>query len=276
MSEVIAALDNSLAATPVLTTALALGEVLAADIVPVHVTVNGARVAENIADHVGLTLRTRPGPVVDALLEETEPEHVFGLVLGARGTPGDPRPLGATAFAIATAIRKPVVVVPPDARPTDGLQRVLIPIEDGLSASLTPTSIIRLASTTALDAVALHVEDPTELPAFTDQPQHEHTAWTREFLRRYCPWGIEAIRLEFRTGNAANVVPAVAEQESADIIAMAWAQELARGRAPVVRAALAQAKVPVMLVPVAVPADADAPLTREEEGAWNRSQSLRV
>jgi hypothetical protein len=274
MNEIIAALDNSLAATPVLTTALALAELLDANVVPMHVAVNGSRVAENVAEHVGVALQTRPGPVVDRLLEEVGPEHVFGVVLGARGTPGDRRPLGSTAVAIATAIRKPVVVVPPDARPTRGLQRVLIPIEDGFSASFTPTSIIRLAQSTALEVLAVHVEEPGALPAFTDQPQHEHTAWAREFLRRYCPWGIDTIRLEFRIGNASEIVPSVAEQERVDIVALAWAQELAEGRAPIVRATLARAKVPVMLVPVAVLDDADQPLTREE--SWSRSQLSRV
>jgi nucleotide-binding universal stress UspA family protein len=275
MTEIIAALDNSLAATPVLTSALALGQTLDANVVPVHVGAGASRVVENAADRAGLELRTRQGPVVKTLLAEVEREDVFGLVLGSRGTPGDRRPLGSTAFAIATAVGKPVVVVPPDARASKGLKRVLIPIEGGLSAKFAPLSIIELARTTTLDVVAVHVQEPIGVPAFTDQPQHEQTAWAHEFLRRYCPWGIGTVRLEFRIGNAAEVVPAVAEEAGVDIIAIAWAQELAEGRAPVVRAALTRAKVPVMLVPVAVHSDADAALTREEE-AWSRSQSLPV
>lgn len=274
MNEIIAALDNSLAATPVLTTALALAELLDANVVPMHITADGSRVAENVAERAGVTLKTRPGPVVDRLLEEAASEHVFGLVLGARGTPGDRRPLGSTAVAIATAIRKPVVVVPPEAPVSGALRRVLIPIEDGFSASLTPTEIIELAQGTELEVVAVHVEEPTQLPAFTDQPQHEQTAWAREFLRRYCPWGIGTIRLEFRIGNATEIVPAMADEAAVDIVALAWSQELAEGRAPIVRAVLGRGKVPVMLVPVEVSGDADQPLTREEP--WSRSPSLPV
>jgi nucleotide-binding universal stress UspA family protein len=274
MSEVIAALDNSLAAKPVLSTALALADLLDAEVTPVHVAVDGARVARNTAERAGLTLRTLRGPVVEQLLDQAKPDHVTALVLGARATPGDRRPLGSTAIAIATTLRKPVVIVPPDTRTTGALHRVLIPIESGLSASLTPRAIVALTQGTELEVVVLHVHEPASLPAFTDQPQHEHSAWAREFLHRYCPWGIGAVRLEVRIGSADELVPLVAEQESVDIIALGWAQELAEGRAAIVRAALTRAKVPVMLVPVgALTADV-APIKREE--SWSNSPSLRV
>jgi hypothetical protein len=48
----------------------------------------------------------------------------------------------------------------------------------------------------------------------------------------------------------------VCEQTNADLIALGWAQELAGGRAPVVRAALARCHTPVLLVPVRAPARA--------------------
>src|SRR5690349_9631556 len=134
MSEVIAALDSSLAATPVLATARALADLLDATVVPLHISDDGARVAENVAERAGLTLRTRRGPIVAGLLEEAKQDHVLALVLGARAIPGDRRPLGSTALAVATATRKPIVVVPPDVRATSGLRRVLIPIEGDFSS----------------------------------------------------------------------------------------------------------------------------------------------
>jgi hypothetical protein len=75
------------------------------------------------------------------------------------------------------------------------------------------------------------------------------------------------VRLENRVGNAEELVPLVADETAVDIIALGWTQQLAPGRAPIVRAALARAKVPVMLVPVDVPED--QPLTKEE--AWSKS-----
>lgn len=274
MSEVIAALDNSLAAKPVLTAALALGSVLGAEVTPVHVQIDGARVAQSTAESAGLTLRSLRGPVVEQLLDRAGREAVAALVLGARNTPGDSRPLGSTAFAIATNLRKPVVVVSPDAR-TGTLSRVLVPIESGVSASLTPRAIVELARGTELEVVVLHVHAPESLPAFTDQPQHEQADWSREFVRRYCPWGIGGVALEVRTGSVEELVPLVADQTSADIVALGWAQELAEGRAPIVRAALTRAKLPVMLVPVGVPAAGRGSIARKE-ARWSSLQSLRV
>ena len=85
------------------------------------------------------------------------------------------------------------------------------------------------------------------IPSFTDQPQHEMPAWTREFIRRYCPWGIGDVQLETRIGKIGELVPIVAEQCSCDLIALGWSQQLAPGRAPVVQEtlhALARAGAP--------------------------------
>lgn len=276
MRKIIAALDNSLAAKPVLTTALALADLFGGEVTPVQVRLDGARVARSIADSAGLTLQTLRGPIVEQLLDQARPEEVVAFVLGTHGTLGDRRPLGNTAVAIATSLQKPVVVVPPDTRTSGGLHRALIPIESGLSASLTPRAIVELAQGTELEVVVLHVHEPSSLPAFTDQPQHEHPAWAREFVRRYCPWGIGAVRLEVRTGSADELVPLVAEQEHVDIIALGWAQELAEGRAPIVRAALARAKVPVMLVPVAVAVSAADVVATTKEESWSSLPSLPV
>ena len=111
---------------------------------------------------------------------------------------------------------------------------------------------VALAQDAKLDVIALHVHDENAIPAFTDQPQHEHDAWAREFLARYCPWGIGTVRLERRVGRSDELLPEVAEQVGCDLIALGWTQQLEAGRAPVVRAALERAPVPVLLVPVYV------------------------
>jgi hypothetical protein len=82
------------------------------------------------------------------------------------------------------------------------------------------------------------------------------------------------VRLEVRIGNAEELVPAVADEAAVDIIALGWSQQLAEGRAPIVRAALARAKVPIMLVPVGVPTAGAQPVAKEE--SWSSSQSLPV
>jgi nucleotide-binding universal stress UspA family protein len=251
MNKVLAALDNSVATSPVLATATALADLLGAEVEPVHVRTNGARVARSIAEAAGLNLRELHGPVIERLCQACRDRQVVALVLGARGTPAAARPLGSTAVAVATAVDKPVAVVPPEAQLSPTLRRVIVPIE-AVSRSVTPRTIVQLASGAGIDVVALHVLDETSVPSFTDQPQHEGETWTREFLRRYCPWGIDSVRLEIRVGRVDELVAAVADEAKADLIALGWSRQLGTSRARVVQATLEHAHVPVLLVPVQV------------------------
>ena len=57
-------------------------------------------------------------------------------------------------------------------------------------------------------------------------------------------------RLELRSGAAAEHVVKVAGAEQADVIALAWSQRLEPGRALVVRRAVLDTGMPVMLVPM--------------------------
>ena len=254
MKAVMAALDNSLAGNPVLVTARSLARVLGVHVAAIHVLTDG-HAPDEAAQAAGVPLRVAAGPVVDRLIEAGGDDDVVAVVIGARSRPSDRRPLGSTALAVATSLVKPVVVVPPVGKIVPDLHRVLVPLEGTTSTSLAPRSIIEVARTGKLDVIALHVHDEDVIPAFTDQPQHEHDAWAREFLSRYCPWGIGAVRLERRVGRTEDLVPLVAEEAGCDLIALGWSQELSPGRARVVRAALERSQIPVMLVPVHVSSD---------------------
>jgi nucleotide-binding universal stress UspA family protein len=256
MKTVLAAIDNSLAGKPVLAGAGALAKLLGADVEALHVEVDGGRTARNVADAAGVGLRTVSGSVVERLVAAASVDDVLALAIGARGTPSGRRPLGGTATAVATALLKPVLVVPPDAEPRTAFHRVLVPLEASQSTALAPRSIIEVARDAEVAVLALHVHDEASIPAFTDQPQHEQAAWTKEFLARYCPWGLGTVQLETRVGRADDLVPAVAAERGCDLIALGWSQELARGRAAVVRGTLERSRLPVLLVPVrlAVPA----------------------
>ncbi|HET9324997.1 MAG TPA: universal stress protein [Gaiellaceae bacterium] len=255
MKTVLAALAGSPADAPVLGAARSLGEMLAADVAAIHVEVKGA----DVRDLGDVPLRRVSGDVVEELAGAGLGEEVVALVLGARRLPADPRPLGATAEAVATRVAKPVLIVPPETQPTS-IRRVLVPLEGTLESSHAPRHLFELAGDVAFEVVALHVLGTEAIPAFTDQPQHERPAWEREFLARYCPSGIGDVRLETRVGSAENIVPLVAEECGCDLIAMGWAQELAPGRAPVVRSALLQSGRPVLLVPVGAAARVPAGL----------------
>jgi nucleotide-binding universal stress UspA family protein len=250
MSRVIAALDNNSAARPVVAVAQRLARLLGDEVEAIHVQDNGDRVARGVAEAASLELHEPKGPVVDVLVRSGEAADVDALVLGARQTPGGRQPLGSTAFAVATTLAKPVVIVPPNAAAPGRLERVLVPLEGSISTSLAPRAVIALAREARIEVIALHVHQEKSLPAFTDQPQHEDRAWAEEFLARYCPSGLGSVRLDVRVGRCEDVVPLVAEECGADLIALGWSQVLAEHRAPVVRATLTRARVPVMLIPV--------------------------
>jgi nucleotide-binding universal stress UspA family protein len=251
MKTVLAALDRGLAAKPVLMTAQAFAELLEADVRALHVRVNGCAAPRAMAEAAGVPLDIVRGDVKQSLIHASAADDVAAVVIGARGIPTDPRPFGATAQAVATAVRKPVVLVPPEANPPTRIRSVLVPLEGDVSRSLAPQLLIELGRGVGVQLTVLHVLAAHAIPAFTDQPQHEQTAWVREFLARYCPWGIDVVEYESRIGRAEELIPAVAKECGCDLIALGWSQALARGRAAVVRATLERSQVPVVLVPIA-------------------------
>src|SRR5262245_44364170 len=113
--KVLAAIDDSLAALPVISTARAPARIFEARVEGVHVEAEGEPAPEHAAEAAGIPFRVLSGPVVDRLVEAGESEDVVALAIGARGTRDGRRPLGGTAAAVATRLRKPVAVVPPQA-----------------------------------------------------------------------------------------------------------------------------------------------------------------
>jgi len=271
MKKVIAALDNSLAAGTVLATAASLARLFGVGVEAVHVREDGDRLARSEAEAAGLALRALDGPTVQALVAAGQDEDVLALVVGSRRLPLTGRPVGTTALEVIRSVLKPVAVVPPDAARPGALERVLVPLEGTISTSIAPKAIIELAQDAHLDVVALHVHDFESLPAFTDQLQHQAEAWGKEFLARYCPWGLDKVTLELRVGRRAEQILAVAEEVHADVIALGWSQELAAGRAPVVREVLERGRIPALLVPVHL---ADTNDRNEREESCSNSHSL--
>jgi nucleotide-binding universal stress UspA family protein len=241
MSVVLAALDNSLAANPVLVAARAVARVLGARVEAVHVLAEGDRPPQTAADAAGVPLRVCSGLVVQCLVDAGHDPDVAAVVVGARGSTGTGNPLGSTALAVVTSMKRPVVVVPANALVAAALRRVLVPLEGTISTSLAPRAMIELATQAKLDVTVLHINEGGE-----------SSIQAEEFLGRYCPWGIGSVRLEHRAGKREELVPLVAEELQSDLIVFGWAQQLSEGRAPVVRAALEHSTVPVMLFPVSV------------------------
>jgi Universal stress protein family len=96
----------------------------------------------------------------------------------------------------------------------------------------------------------LHVHSPATVPAFADHDPHAARAWEREFLSRYVATPHDRVTLVRRLGVPADDVVAVAGEVAADLIVLAWSQELSPGRARVVSETLADSSIPVLLLPV--------------------------
>ena len=156
---------------------------------------------------------------------------------------------GQSGSAWRSKSAKPVMLVPAEARDQPPrIRRVLLPLDGtAQSASAVAETAERLARGGA-ELVVLHVFDAQTVPKFWDQHAHAGQAWGQEFLARYC--AVPGARLELRSGAAAEHVVKVAGAEQADIIALAWSQRLEPGRALVVRRAVLDAEVPVMLLPM--------------------------
>jgi len=253
--KVLAALDNSLAGKALLAAARTFAALLDAEVQALHVQADGDRTARNTAEAAGIPFQTIEGPVVERLVEAGRASDVVALAIGARGTPSARSPLGRTASAVASALPKPVLIVPPDADTRGAFRRVLVPIEGLVSHTLAPRWFFEPAREAGIDVVALHIHDAESIPPFTDQPQHEQPAWAAEFVRRYCGWGLDEVHLETRVGRIGELIPVVATECDCDLIALGWSQELSSVRAPVVRETLERASLPVLLVPVSAPGD---------------------
>jgi len=258
---VVAAIDGSLATTPVLASAHALGAALHAGVSAVHVRTDGVDTPRRLAHRADVPLRILTGPVLRTLIEVGADPDVVALVIGARGLAPDPRVLGGTATAVATTLARPVVVVPPDAEPRAAFKRVLVPLEGNQPTSAAPRSLIRSARGHELDVVVLHVLGPDTIPSFMDQPQHWHGAWTREFVARYCPWDVDDVDVLTRVGRREQLIAQSAREYDCDLIALGWSQNLTEGRARVVRATLRRSRLPVALIPLPAEATAAVGLT---------------
>jgi nucleotide-binding universal stress UspA family protein len=252
MSRVLAAIDATPTAIPVLSVASALAEVLGSTVDAIHVRDGPWEAAHEAAEAAGVPLTVLSGPAPERLSDELRKSDVEAIVIGAHEIrTGEPMSAGATghvAIRVATSTQLPVVVVPPACRCPFRLGRILVPLE---AVAATTTALRAFLGTLAdggVETVALHVLERHSLPPVTDQPHHEVDAFADEFMRRYGHY--REARLELRTGDPARHVLAVAEEVGADGIILGWAQRLDAGRAKVVRHVLDESPMPVILLPV--------------------------
>jgi len=247
MTRVIAAVDDSAASRPVLAMAHAVASALGGELDVVHVTEDGNETADSSAAAAGVAMRTLRGDPIEQLALAVAEEDVVALVLGARGGLGGPRPAGHLALVLAGRTDKPVVVVPPDALPPKHLHQVLVAMEGTPGKARALQRTIELSTDAGLEIVVVHVDE--DVPAFTDQVQHEAKAYAQEFMARHVV-GAPQARLELRIGAPAVEVLGVVESLRPELVAVGWPHTADPGRGSVAREILARSPVPVLLVAV--------------------------
>ena len=248
--KVLAALDETAAASSVLAAGHEIARVFHADVAAVHVVQDGTERVRTLAAQEGVPLgelQGSPGVRLARVLEDDD--EAVALVVGARPRAQGQREIGSTALEVVTTVHKPVFAIPPELPVGFAIHRVLVPLEGSPSTS-SAYPMVETPEAERVEIVILHVLEENMLPAFSDQPQYEWEEFGREFLARFSPWPIERVRLETRVGRPEHYILAVARETKCDLIALAWEQELAPGRARIVRDTLRHGTIPIVLVPV--------------------------
>lgn len=247
MSRIVAAIDNSAAARPVLAMARALSVALGGVVEAVHVSEDGDETVRSMAEAAGVDLRTLSGDPAEVLESFVSEDDVLALVLGARRGLSGARRTGHLALHLASRTDKPVVTVPPDARAPQRLRKVLVAMEGSPNKVRALQRSIEISTTAGLEIVVVHVDE--EIPAFTDQVQHEAAAYAREFFARHLI-GAPHVTLELRIGVPAVEVVGAAESIGAELIAVGWPHTSDPARGAVAREIVERSPVPVLLVAI--------------------------
>jgi nucleotide-binding universal stress UspA family protein len=232
----------------VLGTAIALATLFDATPVALHVRECGIESPEELATAAGVGLREVAGKPIEQIVAAAKEHRIAAVAIGTRGVHGGPQPAGRTALEVITQVEKPVVVVPPHARPPERFVRLLVPLDGTSESSRALDDTIRLADRRHLEILALHVHSPATVPVFADHEPHATEAWNQEFLRRHIAAPHENVRLLRHLGVPAADIVTAAKETRADLVILAWSQDLGEGHAQVVSETLAHSLVPVLLL----------------------------
>jgi nucleotide-binding universal stress UspA family protein len=245
---VVAAIDGSAAAQPVLQWAQAFAQLIGGSVQALHVTEDGDERAAAFAAADEIPLQTLTGDVITSLSRAVANKDVVAIVLGARGRPGGPRPAGHVALELITRVNKPVILVPPDVADPGRLRRVLFAVEGQPEGTPMPGVVFELLAKAGIHMGAVHVDSESSLPAYSDQVQHETEVFADEFIARNVPASID-IDLALRVGQPGSELLAACDESTADLIVVVWSCDLSPGRAHVVRELLERSRIPILLVP---------------------------
>lgn len=248
MTIIVAALDSTAAARPVLETALRMGELTGADVEVVHVSERSIETPRALALRNGLPFRLLEGPPEGALVEAVGEPNVTAAVLGARATAGGRRPVGRRAMHVLQSATKPVVIVPPEALSPAPLRRILVPLEGVESHSQSVVNSLSPLLASEIEVVVLHVFTDETIPRMLNHGHRDLELLGEEFLKHHLP---NAKSIEFRTGPVCPRVIEVSAEQGVDLVVLNWSQVTSGGRARVVQEILGASLIPVLLLPLA-------------------------
>ncbi|HET9075827.1 MAG TPA: universal stress protein [Acidimicrobiales bacterium] len=245
---IVAFLDATASARPVLEMAIRLAELLDLGVVAVHVEAAeppSPATPTELAASRGVDLRTVPGPVAETVLEEAGRPGVEAVVMGARTTEAGRRPVGSTTRHVIQRCPRPVLIVPPEAIDSRPLRTALVPLDGTAQASSALDAWIpRLAGQMAL--IGLHVFTMGTSPPMLDRPVRDMLMLADEFQERHLPG---ADRVEMRSGHVAARIIELSGERGADLVVLSWSQSGAPGRAQTVLEVLSLSQIPTFLLP---------------------------
>ncbi len=211
---------------------------------------------QHVSDRVGdlafraeLGLQIVDGDPVREIVRAAHHPQTRLVVIGANDLPHR-RGLGHVAAAVATRVRRPLLVVPADATVPASLRTLLIPLEGSTEATEPILALLANASFGDADLTMVHAFMCNDIPAFADHQPDESDAWMHDVRLRDAPSAeIGSREILMRGGLPERVVPDVADEIDAGMVVVSWSQQLAPGRARLVNALLSHPSRPTLLVP---------------------------
>lgn len=211
----------------------------------------------------GLTIDARIGAPAVQILHVAKEMKPRAIVMCKHSSTEPGKMLGRTAMKTLHEAPCPVVLVPPErgTKPWH-LHHVMVP-HDGTpttSAALRPAA--ELAARAGSELLVVHVTDvraaPEEpgsftTPLYVDQPHHEWPAWAGEFVNRLeciCPLDRVHVRILLAHGDTAAEIKRLSEQQSMDLIVLAWRGQWEALRAATLKEILRGARCPIMVARV--------------------------
>ena len=273
---VLVALDGSPAAATALPIAHALAVQLGATIAILHIaaaplseTDLRQRLSLNRPDAEALQIQAVVGEPAAEIVRAASAPGVVLVVLTTHGQGrAGGRRLGRVAEVVVASSTSPILLVRPEAvakleTGAMALRRLLLPLDGAPTTAMALRAATALAARLGASVDLLYVADPRQLPPiepgsigvpyYIDQPQHEWPHWTSEVVERMCmccadcPPGVP-IQMFLSRGEVGAEIARFAAAHREDAIVLVRRSRLEPGHARVLRAVLAEAPCPVLIV----------------------------